>query len=228
MKKILIDIYVNFIRLVLFFVHKVSLYKNWSNIYRFLYQRKFIKVQLPASITPTEAQKKMNLLTWSPDKAKELWDSVGSPHWVQHCINEIEAGKKQPPGALDCDDFASWATNVIANVYRPVYLCQGWQIKDSTGAETAKLAGHAICIYKGVDTKGYFYCGNWGNIGPFTSVNSLIKDMLKRADGGSAVTWAAYDKQLNLIKTGNGIPNDSDLRKEKNRLPASSYQRRNR
>jgi hypothetical protein len=222
MKKTLIDIYVNFIRLVLFFVHKLGLYRYWSKLYRKLYQDRFIKIQLPTSITPSEAQKKMNLLTWSPDKAKEMWDSVGSPHWVQHCINEIESGKPQPPGALDCDDFASWATNVIANVYRPVYLCQGWQLKNEAGTETAKMTGHAICIYRGIDTRGYFYCGNWGHIGPFNSVNLLVKDMLHRADGGNAVSWAAYDKRLKLIKTGNGIPNDSDLRKEKNRLSTSS------
>ena len=64
-------------------------------------------------LSPNGAWDNIRLLQWRKDGWKELFDSVGDPHWIQHCINEMHAGNPQPEGSLDCDDFSIWCTNCI-------------------------------------------------------------------------------------------------------------------
>ena len=86
-------------------------------------------------------QNKLNLIKWTKDGTKELWDSCGSPHWVQHVIDEIDSGARQPKGALDCDDFTSWAVHVVGKKYEPRIFSFTWVGKtlDPYGKEKKEI-----------------------------------------------------------------------------------------
>ena len=82
----------------------------------------------------------MDIITWKQDSIKELYDVCGSPNWVQHCINNIIHTNVQPNGALDCDDFSIWASNVIMEYYNPKILCVAYYDGQNN------VSGHAVCL----------------------------------------------------------------------------------
>jgi len=166
-------------------------------------QRKYKDVKLLSGITPRAAQDKMDKITWKKDTWREAWDSVGAPQWVQHCLNEIEEGKTQPEGALDCDDFACWAAKVIDAEYEPYFFGQGWApIVD--GVVGFKTTGHAICVVKSPVEGELWHCGNWGLIGPFSTLRDVSVQLF--GNQGVPIAWCLYTADMKLIKKGNNIP----------------------
>jgi len=171
----------------------------WSKVYRFFYHRKYRKIALPQGLHIDSAQAHMNKLTWSKDTWRELGDSVGDPRWVQYCLNQITSTGKQPNGALDCDDFACWAANVIHPGWNPKILSFSW-MKDG------KLAGHAVCACGGGLGQSLYYIGNWGKIGVFPNIRGICIDMMSRAKADVAIGWNLRDRNLKLISWGKGLP----------------------
>lgn len=176
-------------------------WRAWSIVYRFLYNRKYNDVIVPRNLSYIRADEEMRKLKWSPDKALQLWDVVGSPRWVQYCINRINEGHPQPLGALDCDEFACWATNSIHAKYMPLIFCFAW-----FDSRDQKLHGHAMCWVKNKDGK-YFHLGNWGMRGPYVNLNEACVDIMKYCGAGSKpVGWALLDKDLKAVNKGRGLP----------------------
>lgn len=209
MKKIEKIIYSFFAGLMLFAMRS-GLYRWWSLAYRWLYQHRFLSVKLNTNLEPEEAQKKMNTLIWRRDGAKEVWDSMGSPNWVQHCINEVAAGRNQPAGALDCDDYASWACHAIDPVYEPMIFSISWHPIIHRSETTKYVTGHAVCIFK--RDGQYWHCGNWGTFGPWQSlhdVGSHISGARKRT--GMPISWAILNKNIKVIDSGYGLPAQQKL-----------------
>jgi len=176
------------------FIFWSGIYMWWSKRYRRLYQSRYT-VPLPG-INPIDiVLSKLKLLKWTRDGPRELWDAVGSPHWVQHCINHRLAGHKQPEGALDCEDFAVYAAAVLPPSYDPVVLGAYWY-----GEEGWK--GHGVCLYH-LDDGAYYYIGNWGNLGPFLGPLEVLRDLLSRPAGEKAlIGWARYTTDLRTIDYG--------------------------
>jgi len=160
----------------------------WSQLYRYIYQRKYRSVPVERLGTPEEVQGRLNILRWRKDSFRELWDAVGSPHWVQHCINAVLCGHSQPAGALDCDEFAVWAAQSLAPTFEPVVMNVFWH--------TDTYTGHHVCLYR---LNGLFYClGNWGKMGPYPSTKAAAEAIVAKTDG-SLVGWSTFTPGLKLI-----------------------------
>jgi hypothetical protein len=200
--------------------YRVGLFwwKWWSKLYRWLHHRKFYYIPLEENLKPAQVQNKLHLVKWTKDGPKELWDSCGSPHWVQNVIDEVHAGQPQPKGALDCDDFAMWAVHSVGKKYNPRIFSFTWigTTLDPYGGEKKKIQGHAMCLITEKnrirDPKARLYhIGNWGKSQYRFSLKGLSTDILKNTGSTQAVGWALLDKDLNVLKYGVGLP-DEDIR----------------
>jgi len=173
----------------------------WSKLYQALYHFRYRKVELPDNLTLTEVEDSLKKLRWSPDSWKELWDACGSPRHVQHELNAMAAGKKWPYKQMDCDDFAIWAANTIdKNFYARIYTFS-WLTKDG------KVQGHAMCLCRNSDGK-IFHMGNWGTSAPFLNLKEVCKSILSKTKSKEALCWGLFDKDLNLLECGSGLPSE--------------------
>jgi hypothetical protein len=152
-------------------------------MYRLIYHRKYRNVILAKDLSPDVIRKQIIKLTWQKDTYKELWDAVGSPRWVQFALNEIEAGRKQPKGALDCDEFSVWSSAVMIKTLFPSVLNVFYI--DNKG----KYRGHHVSLFDMLCK--YYHIGNWGQFGPYESLAALINGIIP--NGGKLVGWAQFD-----------------------------------
>lgn len=183
-------------KLIYRFVYWAGIYLWWSKRYR---KRWPLAKQspLPGVNSPEAVMKKLKALKWTRDGARELWDAINSPQWVQFCVNTIKAGFEQPKGALDCDEFAVYSAAVLPQTMKPVVLNVFWW-----SYERGPL-GHNVCLYK---NDAYYYIGNWGNIGPFPTVPAVILDVVRRAnDENTLVGWARFTPDLELQDYGTTV-----------------------
>ena len=120
-------------------------WRLWSLLYAKFWKWKNGCYALTIELNALEILVKFELLTWSPDGAKELWDVCAGPEWVQKALMDIEAGEPQPKGGLDCDDFAIWAANTAMLDYFPHVFIITWL------SEEDEIKGHAICDLHFVD-----------------------------------------------------------------------------
>lgn len=172
----------------------------WSWLYRWIFQSAYVDVQLPSNLTPEEATEDMDILTWTKDSVKELWDSIGLAQWVQHCLVAIRGVKPQPKGALDCDDYSEWAESVLDPKYRPRKWCLSWVDSDD------ELQGHAMCMGQDPETGEYFHIGNWGYMGTYPSFRAMVEATLERAGAKRVVAWAILKRNLFPESMGLALP----------------------
>ena len=183
-----------------YFVHITRLYYLWSVVYQWLYNRKYAKVPV-YTMSPEQATEEVTKLQWRPDGFRELGDAISSPHWVQYCINEINEGREQPAGSLDCDDSASWCLKSIDPNFEPLFLLQSWLKRDG------EMSGHAVCVFfRGNYPKKIYHTGNWGIRGPFENVRELSQKMMDAAGGVDPIGWAIYSYDMSLQDFGINIP----------------------
>ena len=186
-------------------VHALRIYPSWSKLYQAIYHRKFRNIVL-TEMTPLTAESTLRLIEWRPDRWKEWGDVVGSPHWVQYCLNTVKEGRPQPEGALDCDDFALWSAQCLSTDYEPLYFTTSWM--DMAG----KFTGHAVCVFfRGPLRKLLYHIGNWGTRGPFPNLRSISKKMIDMSGGIEPIGWSLYTKDMKLIDFGKGMPPINNL-----------------
>jgi hypothetical protein len=173
----------------------------WSKIYRVLYHSKYNKVVMPTNLTLTEVENNLKRLRWSPDTWKELWDACGSPQRVQSELNDLAGGKPWPYMQMDCDDFAIWAANVIDKNFYPRIYTFSWISQDD------QIQGHAMCLCRSSNGK-LFHMGNWGTSAPFFNLKDACQNILLRTNAKEALCWGLFDKDLNLLESGAGLPDE--------------------
>jgi hypothetical protein len=199
-------------QIVLFFVFRLRIYSFWSKIYRELYHAKYSDPDsgfyspLQQELDTVQAQNLMNLVKWTPDGVRELWDAVGSPHWFQHILNMLHEGGKQPSGSVDCDEFAIWAANSVSRTVTPHMLSVCWISENPTKKGLRfKASGHNVCVCRGVRDGKFFYyhIGNWGRSRNFGDVEGVINDVVIRAnkDKNHLIGWALWKPDLTLVVT---------------------------
>lgn len=171
----------------------------WSRVYQWIYNRKYRSISLDADLALTDVQHKLASLRWRADEAKELWDACGGPHKVQYILNTMSEGNIQPAGPLDCDDFSSWAANTIKSSFYPRIFTFSWL------DEKRSVKGHAMCLLRQKDGK-LFHVGNWGTSQPYNNLREACEDILKIKNTNEAVCWGLFDKNLNLLISGPGLP----------------------
>jgi hypothetical protein len=180
-------------RIGYFFMWKCRVYLVWSKIYRWVYHRQYKHVKLLHDLNAHIVEHLLKKLTWTKDGPRELWDAIGSPHWVEYCLDEITRTNIQPYGSLDCDEFAVWAACALKDEFRPIVFNVFWRNGDGFG-------GHHICVFRNIS--GYYHIGNWGKVGPFPTQLTAVEDVVKRKDG-KIIGWAMFDPmKLNLLDWG--------------------------
>ena len=179
------------------------LWVQWSFVYRWLYHRKYKKLApMPLGLPLAEVEALLDKLTWKPDSFREMWDSCGSPHRVQYVLNEINAGRPQPEGALDCDDHSVWAANVLAGSFSPKLLTVVWITKEGT------VAGHCVCLCS--TPGGLFYIGNWPKSQLLSNLHDVTKDIILRARATEIIGWSVLSKEMKVQAWGRGMPGKKD------------------
>jgi hypothetical protein len=187
-----------------FYPVAIHYWSVWSKVYRFIHQRKYNLVPLKTHLTPSEANETVNVLRWSGDGPWALWDACGTPQWVQHAINEVSKGSRQPKGYLDCDDFSIWCAHVIDKRYYPVVFTFSWL--DRSG----KLRGHAMCLTRQKDGR-VCHVGNWGIYGPYAGLRDACDEIMKLVGAEAAVGWALLDLNLTVLCCGRGLPGEEAI-----------------
>ena len=107
-------------------------------------------------------------------------------------LNELELGKTQPPGGLDCDDFAIWAASVARDDYFPHVFILTWLSKDN------KIKGHAMCLVHFNNGQNCFI-SNWGMSEPFIFISDGCEKILEEEGAREWIGWAALDKGLRKV-----------------------------
>jgi hypothetical protein len=171
---------------------------KWSRFYRAKFQKKYAEVPLDKNLKLDKTLEALDLLTWKADSFKELGDACGSPNWPQHCVNELRAGRPQPPGALDCDDHGVWAASVLETRYKAELLSFVW------GSDKKKISGHVVCLCHHAGK--LFHIGNWRKSKRYSSLHELCADMMVQVKAESPVGWAVMDTDLNVKDWGLGLP----------------------
>ena len=174
-----------------FYIVGLVWWKHWSRFHRKYVEDDYDFVTLPDGWDPETAGLVLTLLRWQPDGGKELWDVCRSAEWVEYCIKNVEEGFDQPSGALDCDEFANWAVNVLDHKYLPCMLTVAWV------SSTKEILGHVLCIGRHNDGR-LFHLGNWGHHGGFISLRSLCKDIMDKTSSNEFVAWGLLDAELKL------------------------------
>ena len=151
----------------------ISLWILWSRVYRFIYHRKYKGIPLPRGLSPDDVATALAKLRWQRDSWKEMFDVCGSPNYVQFCLEQVNSGKEQPVGALDCDDFACWAATVMDEKYLPQIMSVVWVDYNHN------VNGHCICVYW-VGSEAY-HVGNWGVRGPFLTAEAACASVWHEA-----------------------------------------------
>tara|TARA_R100000008_G_C3585415_1_gene171867 strand:+ start:1148 stop:1804 length:657 start_codon:yes stop_codon:yes gene_type:complete len=181
-------------QLSFYFIALTRIYPLWSKLYRWLYHEDYKNIPIAWKLTPEQADEKCQTLTWTKDSAKEMFDAIGSPHWVQHCIDSVKFTGSQPPGALDCDEYASWCAVALDNRLCPMILSVSYM---NTWEGSLKPGGHNVCVYLNRKTNEIYHIGNWGICGPYSSLESVVRDICYSARK-ELIGWALYDSDLNL------------------------------
>lgn len=176
-------VYLWFVYWLGFLAHKSRIWIAWSTIYRLFKHANYVTTN-PISRTQSleEVNDSLARLAWRGDGFAELGDAIGSPYWVQYCINEMAFRGKQPEGALDCDDFAIYACHALSGhpqtdsqKSRPILAGIWW-------SDGLAIRGHAICIYQ-MNSHGkshYYNISNWGLSGPFESIEEVSNEVFTR------------------------------------------------
>jgi hypothetical protein len=107
--KVLTPILVFFGRLFSFSYMGSGLYKRWSYVYRWLYERKYKDVQLATFDTLPRLATWVNRQKWKADSWKEMWDAISTPQKVQ----AIGQDKDGDHFIGDCDEFAIYSVAAI-------------------------------------------------------------------------------------------------------------------
>lgn len=146
-------------------------YKYWSKLYRKLFHSKYKNVKLNQYDSLEDLQRNLFFVRYQKDGAKELWDVVGSPHWVQYVMN-LNKKDKLVNGALDCDDFSIYsAYTYVPKENEYVFL---YSMLYTTPKGFPGFSGHMICcVYNPIESK-YYAVGNWG-LSSFSSYEELVK-----------------------------------------------------
>lgn len=134
-----------------------GLYRLWSSVHRFLYDRKWKDVVLP-KLTVDEAAEKMHKFVWKRDGPTELFDAVCTPQKVE-AVGFIPGAS---PHGNDCDEEGIYLANVIQPGY-PVIAADLFTVtwyELPTADLKGQFSGHNVCILRQVDGFRYMDYGS--------------------------------------------------------------------
>jgi hypothetical protein len=144
---------------------------GWSKLRRFLFERGFLKTELPKVATLNDIQQSLQKVTWKQDGFAELFDCVSYPQ-------RVWARKKD-----DCDGFAILAAAFLKQLKTPTHPVI------VTAMVTPMAQSHSVCAFE--MGGGYRYFSN-RDLNPhiFTSYKDIVDDFTKKY---RLVCWDVVD-----------------------------------
>lgn len=140
----------------------LGIYKLWSTVHRFFYDRKWKDVELPEFQRLSQVVEKMREFQWKRDGMSELFDAVCSPQKVQ----AVGFDGSSPHGN-DCDEEAIWLSNVITKNLGNFHLQSSMEGR-LIGADfftvtwyelQGRFGGHNVCLLRFPDGFRYMDYG---------------------------------------------------------------------
>jgi hypothetical protein len=133
----------------------LRIYRAWSKIYQFIYERKYKDVKLPEYKSAKEIAEftRANCI-WTADKFKELFDATSRPEKVQYIATQGDHH------VGDCDEFAIYNAICIDDA-----ILRG-DMKEYESADImavmwidvlGKPNGHNVALIKMADRPAYTY-----------------------------------------------------------------------
>jgi hypothetical protein len=172
----------------------MHVYFFWSKLYRFIWERKNKKTELPQVTSLREVTVILDTSKWTADGPKELWDSIASA--------EASYFRLLTEGSLgDCDQSALVACKLIEtlNIGDAYMMSVIWE-------KEGKLNGHNICLVKmknpAVTTKPFFFMGNWFDgkiVGYYNNPREVAREVCKLTGDAILVSWFTYDSNLKNV-----------------------------
>lgn len=200
----MINVWVFIARLFSFLYLRLHIYRLWSNLYRFIWERSYKNVQIHKFERLALLVDFIRLQKWKADSWKEMFDAVSSPQKVQ-AIGQDMAGDHY---IGDCDEFAVYLSNAIAealavglmaedNLQSPRFLTITWIEK-----KTWKATGHNVCLLAHPQAIGgtlYSYM-DYGKpsvkLFSISDVVKLVRDTYAGEGQYIGLTWCAADPNL--------------------------------
>ena len=193
-------------------------YRWWSRLYRFIWERKYSNYPLRSYRTFDELAAVIRSCTWVKDGAKQLWDAFSYPGRVQ-CIIDTNAIGGRYIG--DCDEFAVYLANVLeqsatfGGFENGRFTLAPWYglMMDSSKILTVewvdkngKYGGHNVCLIEWFDTRetshmdGTFSYMDYGDPDLIcANIQAVLYCIMRKyAPDGTLLCWAIHDKNLNL------------------------------
>lgn len=134
---------------------------SWSKLRRFLFERGFLKTELPKVDNLEDIPVQLKKVDWTKDWLGELFDCVSYPE-------RVWARKKD-----DCDGFAVLAAALLKRLKTPI---------DSilvTAMVNSMNDCHSVCVFE--KDGGYRYFSNWNLVpGVFNTCEDIVKDFTKK------------------------------------------------
>lgn len=182
-------------------------YRRWSRIYRWLWERKHKDVPLTEYMGFIELAKVVRKKNWVADGPLQLWDAISTPQTAQWLINAQDS--KQ---AFDCDEFAIYLCNVIwnsmkkgtfndPNLVEVCFMTVTWIVP-----ETGEMGGHNVCglRWKYPESEVYGYMDYGMPLMAMFSWEEVEKRVRARYAGPSSLSlgWCRHTPDLDFIEAG--------------------------
>lgn len=191
---------------------RCGFYYSWSKVYQRVVDGAFRKCLLPLYDSVEELEAFLGSMQWIKDGLLSLGDAIGLPqatYW-RHKLGYRHRGFI----GCDCDEFALYAADRMANMYRrgvlndmgvaDIYLLTVTWIKNG------KSGGHNVCLFSYVDQAGkwrWAHLSNWNGgrmIGGFLSVVDAVGGVLNAAGADACLGWATATPTLKRAQYGSG------------------------
>lgn len=191
---------------LLWFYIRSHLYKGWSHLHRFLYDRPYAKTEISTYATLSDLRDWISKQNWVADGWTELFDAVCSPEKVQ------AVGQEGDHNIGDCDEFAVYLTAAITKslnaglmqadkIRNPRFLTVCWMNREG------KSDGHNVCLLEHVKDDGtvqYAYM-DYGmprppQASPADVAQTVARDYAKKGDVVGIIAWSVSALDLTPIE----------------------------
>jgi hypothetical protein len=157
------------VRWFLFLFFKLHLYRAWSNLYRFIWERRREPLKNFASLK--ELVDYIRDFRWRQDGWRQLWDAASHPEHVQYLMQY-----HPDEGSGDCEDVSLYIGSVISRQFG---------IPCETLSVMWVLGGHNVCLIRNLNGTFCYMDYGWPSMSRKT-VAEVVADVRSRYSPGKA------------------------------------------
>lgn len=176
----------------------LALWCAWSRVYRRIWHHRYRHLAVWSNADLPTVARVLRTLEWRADGPRELLDACGSAQWVQHCVEEVAAGRQQPTARpLDCDDAAVWAATALADRYLARMLTVAW-------LDGWRVRGHVVAVADCSFASGGFTVLDHAGARWRQSAAGVVASIPPA--GASIIAWAELTPGMRVLRWGRSLP----------------------